>query len=30
MKQEFLAKAKENLAVAELSYENGYYNASAK
>jgi len=29
MKQEFLAKAKENLAVAEWSYENGHYNASA-
>ena len=29
MKQEFLTKATENIAVAELSYKNGYYNASA-
>jgi len=29
MKQEFLAKAKENLTVATWSYENGHYNASA-
>ncbi len=29
MKQEFLAKAKENLTVAKWSHENGHYNASA-
>jgi uncharacterized protein (UPF0332 family) len=29
MKIEFLAKATENIAVAEWSYENGHYNASA-
>jgi len=29
MKTEFLAKAKENLTVAEWSYENDHYNASA-
>jgi len=29
MKNEFLTKAKENIAVAEWSYENAHYNASA-
>jgi len=29
MKDEFISKAKENITVAEWSYENGHYNASA-
>ncbi|HEW97522.1 MAG: hypothetical protein DRR16_17145 [Candidatus Parabeggiatoa sp. nov. 3] len=29
MKNEFLAKAKENIVVATWAYENGHYNASA-